>query len=141
MTWKTDFDEKIDNILKSEIGPHRSGPADAVYNLLLDAFPHNRVGQEHFCWYKDTRLFFDFHIKELNLLFEVQGQQHYSFIEHFHGDQRGFIESKKRDNFKREYCQENNWTLVEIKYNEIPETADDLLEIINRALEESSAAN
>jgi len=131
----------VEKILSGESEIHRSGPADKVHNLLCAIFPWYKVFSEYFCWYKGTKLFFDFHIKELNLLFEVQGQQHYSFIEHFHGDQRGFIESKKRDNFKREYCQENNWTLVEIKYNEMPETADDLLEIINRALEESSAAN
>lgn len=140
MPWKTDFDEKIEKILSGESEKYISGPADAVRDLLSELFPWYKIFSEYFCWYKNTKLFFDFYIKDLNLLIEVQGRQHYEFVEHFHGDRKGFLESKKRDNLKREYCQENSLTLIEIKYNEIPVTAGDMLKIINRALGEENGS-
>ena len=94
------------------------------------------IHQEFFCWYKNKKLFFDYYIREYNLLFEIQGRQHYEYVEHFHTDREGFFESKRRDNLKREYCQKNGYTLVELKYDEKIETTDELLEIINNALGE-----
>ena len=89
--------------------------SDYVYELLKKIFPHNLIKAEYYIKYKGTRLFFDFYIKDLGILIEVQGKQHDEYVEHFHGDREGFIVSKRRDNLKKEYCQENDLILIEIR--------------------------
>jgi len=89
--------------------------ADKTRIVLKKTFPHNFIIEEYYINYKGMRLFFDFYIKELDVLVEVQGQQHDRFIKHFHQDQAGFIASKKRDNLKKEYCEEKDMVLLEIR--------------------------
>ena len=89
--------------------------ADLLEKTLHDLFPHNRIIKEHYVNYKSERLFFDFYIKELSMLIEVQGVQHYKFVKHFHGDREGFMQQKKRDNLKKAYCEENDLFFMEIK--------------------------
>jgi len=89
--------------------------ADHTYNLLKESFPHHTIFIEHYVKYKSNKLFFDFFIKELSVLIEVQGRQHDEYVEHFHGDRSGFFNSMRRDNLKKEYCQLNDMTLVEIR--------------------------
>jgi len=113
--------------------------ADDVYDILIELFPKvlsNRVVKEHYVKYKGTSLFFDFIIKELNVLVEVQGQQHTKYIRHFHGDMAGFLKQKYRDNLKIAYIQEDNlYSLVRINHDE-KITKKRLLEKINIAIEE-----
>ena len=134
---KTDYDERMDHLMSGrrvfDTG-RASKLAKTVLMFLMEIFPHLIVYNEYFCWYKGSKLFFDFHIKEYKLLFECQGRQHYEYTAHFHSDKKGFTESKKRDNLKKEYCQENGFTLIEIRYDEKLETSDDLLKKINKAL-------
>ena len=89
--------------------------ADKTRDFLKEIFPHNSIYEERYIKYKGTRLFFDFYIKEINVLIEVQGRQHEEFVKHFHTDRDGFIDSKKRDNLKKEYCQETDIVLIEIR--------------------------
>lgn len=65
--------------------------------------------------YNNTRLFFDFYIKDLGLLIEVQGRQHDEFVKHFHTDKETFLASKKRDNLKKEYAEKAGFVLLEIR--------------------------
>ncbi len=92
--------------------------ADSVAALLDEICRHNTIVREHYVNYKGKRLFFDFYVKEINVLIEVQGRQHEEFVEHFHTDRQGFIASRRRDNLKIEYCQENDITLVTINHDE-----------------------
>jgi len=103
----------------------------SIYELLIESFKYCTVLKEYYINYKGQQLFFDFYLKEYNLLFEIQGRQHSEYIEHFHGDKQGFISSKKRDNLKVQYCEENNFTLITINYDEKIETEQDLIEKIN----------
>ncbi len=89
--------------------------ADATRKFLKEVFPHNLIFEEHYINYKGARLFFDFYIKEVDVLIEVQGRQHDEFIKHFHVDREGFLSSKRRDNLKKAYCQETGTVLIEIK--------------------------
>jgi hypothetical protein len=91
--------------------------ADETYTFLRKVFPYNIISREYYVNYGNTRLFFDFYIKDLGLLVEVQGQQHFSFNKHFHGDKETFIASKKRDNLKKGYCEKQNFVLIEIRKN------------------------
>jgi len=95
-----------------------SEQSDKIYNLLKQAFPFFRIEKEYYVYFKGTRLFFDFFIKELWVAVEVQGRQHSEFVQHFHGDRDGFIKSKRRDNLKKEYCDKAEIDLMTINYDE-----------------------
>lgn len=112
----------------------QSNQANGVHKLLIETFPLCTIFNEHSVKYEDHQLYFDFYVKDYGLLFEIQGRQHSEFVEHFHGDSRGFIASKKRDNLKVAYCEENNLTLVIINYDEKINTQEELLKKINEAM-------
>jgi len=101
--------------------------SNKVYNLLQELFPHNSIQKEYYVKFKGSRLFFDFFIKELSVVIEVQGRQHSEYIKHFHVDREGFLASKRRDNLKKEYCEQHDLVLVEIE-DDI--SKDDMLEKI-----------
>jgi hypothetical protein len=89
--------------------------ADATREFLKKIFPHNLIFEEYYINYKDTRLFFDFYIKEIDVLIEVQGRQHNNFVKHFHDNKEGFLDSKRRYNLKKAYCQKTDTVLIEIR--------------------------
>ncbi len=91
-----------------------SSIANELYAILKEAFPLNVIRKEHYIYYKGTRLFFDFYLKDLLCFFECQGRQHYKFVGHFHGDVKTFKDQKLRDNLKITYVQENNLHLVRL---------------------------
>lgn len=111
-----------------------SKQSDHIYELLVEAFPHNRITKEHYVKYKGQKLFFDFYIKDYDLLFEIQGRQHSEYVSHFHGDRQGFLETKKRDNLKVQYCQDNELTLIVINYDEKIPSKEDLVNLINEMI-------
>jgi very-short-patch-repair endonuclease len=96
-----------------------SNQSDKVFKLLKELFPYNRIKIEYYVNYKGQRLFFDFYIRELGILVEVQGQQHDKFIKHFHGEKEIFLAQKNRDNLKLIYIEENDiFSLVRVRYDE-----------------------
>lgn len=110
--------------------------AEDVYSILQQVFTFTYVESEYYVNYKNTRLLFDFYIRNLGILIECQGKQHYEFVKHFHGDAEAFYSQKRRDNLKVEYCEENDLTLVYF-YDKIDKITDKLvLERINEALDE-----
>jgi hypothetical protein len=92
--------------------------SDTVYKLLKQIFPHNVILSEHYVNFKGERLFFDYYIKDLGVLIECQGRQHDHYVEHFHGDAEGFKSSKKRDNLKIEYAEQESLTFISINEGE-----------------------
>jgi len=92
--------------------------SDKVYKLIRKVFPRNVILKEHYVKYKGEKLFFDFFIRDLGILVEVQGEQHTRFIKHFHGDKQKLIAQKKRDNIKIEYAQENDISFTRFHYDE-----------------------
>lgn len=112
--------------------------ADELYECLTRLFPFENITAEYYINYKNTRLFFDFYIRNMNLLFEVQGEQHYKFVKHFHGTKEKFYGQRRRDNLKLEYLEleENSLTLVYF-YDKIDKITDELvLQRISEALDE-----
>ena len=92
--------------------------SDKTYEELKKWFPHFSIYEEHYVRYKGSRLFFDFYIKEMGVLVEVQGRQHDQFVKHFHADREGFVESKRRDNLKKDYCEKTGKVLIEVRSEE-----------------------
>jgi hypothetical protein len=60
---------------------------------------------------------FDFYLQKYNLCIEYNGIQHYKPIIFF-GGEKTFIEQKKNDKIKKDYCKKNNIPLLIIKYDE-----------------------
>lgn len=72
-------------------------------------------------------LYVDFYIESLNTIIEFNGEQHYRPIEWFGGEDQ-FKKQQARDEELRQYCEDNNINLIEIKYDE------DVWEILNEKL-------
>lgn len=104
--------------------------ANKVERLLREAFPLLQIQKEHFVKYNGQRLFVDFFIPAYLIAVEVHGRQHDVFVEHFHKDGAGWREHKKRDSVKEEWAETNNITYVVIRESNMPETKNELLELI-----------
>ncbi len=61
-----------------------------------------------------ARLELDFYIEELKVAFEVQGNQHFVYVEHFHKTYENFKIQKRRDEEKKDLCYGNKVKLIEI---------------------------
>ena len=70
--------------------------------------------------------------KELVLLIEFQGEQHYNYVDFFHKTDDKFVERIIYDSVKRAYCEYHNIPLLEIRYDEF----DNIEEILERALKD-----
>lgn len=62
--------------------------------------------------------FFDFYLPDNNLIIEFQGEQHYTPVEYFGGEE-AYNARVKRDNLKRAWSKENNIKMLEISWKEL----------------------
>jgi hypothetical protein len=62
-------------------------------------------------------LFADLFLPSLPMIVEVHGKQHYEYIPHFHGDKMGFVNAKRRDKDKVEWCGLNDITIAVLPYD------------------------
>jgi len=109
--------------------------ADATYVALKNLYSFDKIEKEYYINYKNTRLFFDFFIRSLQVLVECDGEQHYKYVSHFHNTIEDFYAQRRRDNLKIEYCEENNLTLV--RFYDKKDTITEQL-ILNRIYEAMS---
>ena len=98
--------------------PDSSSYHKEAKKLISDIFISYRVLEEVFLPGCSTNLYLDFFIPLLRLAIEVQGQQHEVYIPYFHKNKLGQVASIKRDREKKEWCNLNNFTLIELSYNE-----------------------
>ncbi len=91
---------------------------DNVYIALKEAFPYTDITRQLYVRYNNTKLFFDFYIKRLNIFIECQGDQHFEFNLFMHGTVFNFREAEIRDRLKCEYVDSVNGTLVILTYKE-----------------------
>lgn len=88
-------------------------------NVLRTLYPTLRILEE--VPLPSTSLFADFVIPQLNLIIEVHGEQHYTFVPHFHGTKMNFLHARQNDAKKKEWCELNNLRYTELPYNESDE--------------------
>lgn len=69
----------------------------------------------------------DFYLIDYNTFIEFNGSQHYCKNEFFHKTEEDFIIQQDRDRRLREYCKQNDITLIEIPYTKFKEI-DKILE-------------
>jgi len=107
--------------------------ADALRAVVEKIFPNQIIELEHNVADRGS-LFIDIYLPALSIGFEYDGEQHFKYIEHFHGDRRGFANSRKRDLSKDDACVAKDITLVRVAYNE-PMDHDSILKKIEDALD------
>lgn len=112
-----------------------SALADEIERLLKEAFPNVTIKKEYKIVYGKRNLFVDFYIPSYLVAVEVHGKQHDEFTPHFHGDERGWREHKRRDKLKEEWAAVNNVTLVVIRKEDQPRTSTELANLIARKVE------
>ena len=75
---------------------------------------------------------FDFYLPTFNTVIEYQGEQHYSAVMHFGGDER-FQLQQSYDKKKRDYCANNNIRYIEIPYQDYSMLSQDYVLNLLRA--------
>jgi very-short-patch-repair endonuclease len=64
-------------------------------------------------------LTFDFFLPYNNAVIEVDGRQHFEYVEDFHDSEKDLVKQKKNDNLKRSFAYKNNLIYVRFKYSEL----------------------
>jgi len=87
--------------------------------ILYDLFPTIQILEEVPINARPGKTqFLDFYINKIKLAVEVHGQQHYKFNTMFHASAQDFINQRKNDADKKDWCELNNITYIELPYNE-----------------------
>lgn len=93
------------------------GEEKIIATLIQAQIPF--ITQKRFdtCVFPETnrQLVFDFYLPEHNVLIEYDGEQHFHEVRN---DRYGFEGIVVRDNFKNQWCKENNISLIRIPYTE-----------------------
>ena len=63
-------------------------------------------------------LYLDFYLPLVKKCIEVHGEQHYKFVPFYHNNPLGFMRHKKRDQEKKEWCEVNGISYIELPFHE-----------------------
>ena len=67
----------------------------------------------------------------------VDGLQHFQYVQHFHKDDAGYIDSIKKDRIKTEWAEANGVVIIRFNDSNLPKDHIELRDIINRNLKET----
>jgi hypothetical protein len=110
---------------KAGIRPVRSSLHLQAREILYAKYPTISICEEvTISLRKGETAYLDFFIPMLKIAVEVNGEQHFTFVKHFHNTKAEFAKAKKRDCDKREWCRINGIQLIELNYNEINKWKD-----------------
>lgn len=86
-----------------------------IRNYLTEKYPTFVIMEEvPIKVYPKKVLFLDFYVPVLRMAIEAQGKQHDEYCKHFHGNRMNFFTQKKNDRLKKEWCEINGITHLEI---------------------------
>ena len=91
--------------------------AKALLKIVKQLYPYQRIELEYNVA-NFGALFLDIYLPRLALAFEFDGEQHFKYVQHFHGNRQGFLNAKKRDLDKDEMCKEKQITLIRVAFDE-----------------------
>jgi len=100
-----------------------------LFDLCIKIYPANRVEWE--LYIPDTNQRFDIFLIDYGIAIEYQGRQHYEYVEHFHKDDLGYIDSIKKDRIKLEWATNNGIVILYFDDSNMPKDENELREIIN----------
>lgn len=115
------------NIVKTE---NRSSLHLKARDLLKKRFPNDRILEELVLpgtktSFRKTTLRADFFIPNRGIIVEVHGEQHSNCNSFFYNNKMQFYKAKARDKDKKRWCELNNFTLIELLYDETIEQWED----------------
>lgn len=67
---------------------------------------------------KSDTMYLDFYLPLIRKCIEVHGEQHYSFVPHYHTNRLSFLKAQKRDRDKKAWCELNGIVYIELSYKE-----------------------
>ena len=101
---------------------HRSTGETAITNVLT-SLNISFISQKSFetCIFPNTgrKALFDFYLDDLNILIEYDGEQHFFAKGTGWNTEENLKETQYRDNYKTQWCKDNNIPLIRIPYTEI----------------------
>ena len=115
----------------SSCGCEHKSKGESFIEDLLKQYNIHYIRQKRFddCRNKKT-LPFDFYIPIINTCIEYDGEQHFSPIEHWGGEEM-FKIRQQNDKIKTEYCKEKGINLIRISYKQ---SKSEISEIINNLI-------
>jgi len=122
LTWKCAFDHTW-TATANNVSKHKSWCPKCHINIgeeltratFQEVFPeHNFERTQAVPWMEKLEL--DGYNEELQLAFEYQGVQHYKRVDYFQQTEEDFKSQQARDARKRQLCEANGCTLLEIPY-------------------------
>ena len=121
-----DFNEHRLNLKGRVVKADESRPRSSYHltarGILKQLFPTSQVLEEvPVILRKGKNISLDFFISQFRIVVEVHGQQHDKFTPMFHASAQDFIKQRKRDADLKEWCELNNLTYIELRYDEKPE--------------------
>lgn len=99
-----------------------------LYDLCLKLYPQNRIDWE--LYIPDTNQRFDIFLIDYGIAIEFNGRQHYEYVEHFHKDTIGYIDSIKKDRIKTEWAEANGISIIYFNDTNLPKDEHELRNII-----------
>jgi very-short-patch-repair endonuclease len=116
-----------------------SKPHRRVLQLLREIYPGFTVDEEQRIECRINgqlkRLPVDLTLNDLKVAIEVQGSQHFKYIEHFHRNADGFQQQQARDISKSSAIREHGWHYLAIDEATIAKlTAAKLTRLISKAM-------
>jgi|TARA_R100000278_G_C5464956_1_gene162300 hypothetical protein len=88
-------------------------------DLIKDCHPTLQVLEEvPITPRRSETLYLDFYLPLLKTCIEVHGEQHYKFVAFYHTNKLGFFKHKKRDQAKKDWCELNDISIIELSYEE-----------------------
>ncbi len=85
--------------------------------ILRELYPTDRVLEE-VSLPGSGGLISDFYLPNRKIMVECHGEQHYRFNAHFHRTRLNFLKSQSNDRRKKEWCDMNNISLIELPFDE-----------------------
>lgn len=86
-----------------------------IRQRLKEQYPLENIYEEVFV--PEERFYIDFFIPSRGIIIECQGRQHAEHIKFFHKTVADFHQQQDTDRRKREFCELNNFLLIEIYDN------------------------
>jgi hypothetical protein len=87
-------------------------------SMIHECFPTLQVLEEVPIQVRRSEtLYLDFYLPLIKRCIEVHGEQHYKFNRFFHHTTLGFINHKKRDQDKKEWCEINGIEYIELSFD------------------------
>ena len=82
---------------------------------------------------RQSTLRYDFYLKDLNIIIEYDGEQHFKFIKKFYNNRMDWEKAKEHDRIKNSYCLAHNIKLYRIPYWDL-DKINNINDILNNKL-------